>query len=84
MMSENYTPDFMVNATNVYRTKEYIVKQQITIVSSLDKDSYLLSEDTYYVRTPLREFQYNCVFTNRKRKNGKRLPSNTYTRKYVD
>lgn len=84
MICGNYTPDFMVNATNVYRTKEYIVKQQIIIVSSLDKDSYLLSEDTYYARTPLRDFQYNCVFTNRKRKNGKRLPSNTYARKYID
>ena len=83
-MYGNYTPDFMVNVTNVYRTKDYIVKQQITIVSSPSKDSYLLSEDTYYARTPLREFQYNCVFTDRKRKNGRRLPSNTYTRKYID
>lgn len=83
-MYGNYTPDFMVNATNVYRTKDYIVKQQITIVSSPSNDSYLLSEDTYYARTPLREFQYNCVFTDRKRKNGRRLPSNTYTRKYID
>lgn len=47
MMCGNYTPDFMLNATNVYRTKDYIVKQQITIVSSPNKDSYLLNNDTY-------------------------------------
>ena len=84
MKTGKSVPDFMINATNVYRTPSYIVKQQITIVASPGKDSYLLSEDTYYARTPLRDFQYNCVFTNRKRKNGKRLPSNTYTRKYID
>ena len=83
MKTGKSVPDFMINATNVYRTPEYIVRQQITIVASPGKDSYLLSEDTYFERTPLREFQYICVFANRRRVDGRRLPSTAYTRKYV-
>ena len=79
-----YMPDFMVSANNVYRTKEYIVKQQLTLVISENRDSYTISNDTYYVRTPKRDFEYALAFQKRRNLNGKRLPSSTYTRKYVD
>ena len=56
MKTGKSVPDFMINATNVYRTPEYIVRQQITIVASPGKDSYLLSEDTYFERTGTERF----------------------------
>ncbi len=83
MKTGKSVPDFMINATNVYRTPEYIVKQQMTLIVSPGKDSYMLSEDTFYARTPIREFQYNCIFVNRRKMDGKRLPSTAYTRKYI-
>ena len=79
-----YMPDFMINANNVYRTKHYIVKQQVTIVTSNNNEAYLISNDTYYLRTARRDFEYSCIFSKRYNLDGKRLPSSTYTRKYVD
>lgn len=84
MKKNSYTPDFMENANNVYRTKHYIVKQQVTIVVSNNNETYLISNDTYYIRTARRDFEYNCIFNKRHNIDGKRLPSSTYTRKYVD
>ena len=47
-----FIPDFILYADNVYRTKEFIVKQQLSIIR---KDGYevpvLLSTDTFYKRT---------------------------------
>ena len=43
-----FIPDFILYADNVYRTKEFIVKQQLSIIR---KDGYevpvLLSTDTF-------------------------------------
>ena len=80
------TIDFVNNADNVYRTREYIVKQQIS--TSVNKNSlitHLISEDTYYLRTPKRDVEYNIIFKVRgKNIDGKRIRSTMYTRKYVD
>ena len=35
-MTIKSVPEFLVDATNVYRTKGYIVKQQITLAGSVD------------------------------------------------
>ena len=78
------TMDFMVNASNVYRTKDFIVKQEIHIGTDGHETNQVVSVDTYYKRTSEREIAYKSVFGNRKRINGKRLPSTMYTRTYVD
>jgi hypothetical protein len=76
--------DFMVNASNVYRTKDFIVKQEIHIGTDGYDTNQVVSVDTYYKRTQEREIAYKALFKDRKRINGKRLPSTMYTRTYVD
>ena len=84
MLKNGYMPDFLVGANNVYRTKQFIVKQEITIVMSANNDSYIISNDTYYLRNPKRDFEFAMCFKNRRSLNGKRLPCSSYTRKYVE
>lgn len=81
---KNYVPDFMDDAMNVYRTKNYIVKQVVKIKYSDTENNVVLSHDTFYRRTPKRDFEYVCVFGCRKKLNGKRIPSTMYARTYVD
>jgi len=78
------TIDFIKDADNVYRTQKYIVKQILMLEKSSFEDSNIISYDTYYKRNNLRDKQYECVFYDRKRINGKRLSSTMYTRKYID
>ena len=78
------TMDFMVNASNVYRTKGFIVKQEIHISADGYDTNQVVSVDTYYKRTPEREVAYKTLFANRKHINGKRLPSTMFTRTYVE
>ncbi|HCY49202.1 MAG TPA: hypothetical protein DHU79_02955 [Clostridiales bacterium] len=79
-----FIPDFILYADNVYRTKEFIVKQQLSIIR---KDGYevpvLLSTDTFYKRTKYRDYQYDIMYDDREIPEGKRLPSTSYTRKYI-
>ncbi|MBR3720878.1 MAG: hypothetical protein IKN09_03985 [Clostridia bacterium] len=75
--------DFIENATNVYRTKNYIVKQTINIESHTQLDNIIISQDTYYTRTKARDKQFNKLFADKLNKNGKRLHSSSNTRKYV-
>lgn len=75
---------FLNNATNVYRTKYYIVKQDISVLTSITNYNVLVSSDTYYLRTHKRDAEYEKVFRYKIHLDGKRLPSTTYTRKYVN
>ena len=77
-------PAFIVNASNVYRTKDYIVKQVIEIQHDSAEAGNVFSYDTFYKRTPARDRQYDMIFPERRPRNGKRLPSTAYTRRYVD
>ena len=45
-------PEFMVNATNVYRTKHFIVRQRIGVLYSISDHNVLYSRDTYYEGPP--------------------------------
>ena len=76
--------EFLKKATNVYRTAQYIVKQHISICQSCDGDNVILSDDTYYVRTPQRDNDYEFCMMSRKHIDGKRMKSAMYTRRYVD
>ena len=77
-------PDFLQDATNVYRTANYIVKQHIGYKPDLYENDVLFSHDTYYARTPKREREYEEVFADRIRINGKRIRTAMYSRTYVE
>lgn len=76
-------PDFCKGAVNVYRTKKYIVKQDISVEETDNGDTIVLSNDVYYERNKCIDKQYEQVFADRTYINGKRLPSTSYTRRYV-
>ena len=80
----NYVPDFMVDAMNVYRTRDYIVKQVIGIKYSDVENIAVISNDTFYRRTKKRDREYERIFWERKQINGKRIPSTMYARTYID
>lgn len=76
-------PDFIKEATNVYRTKDFIVKQIIAIEYDCCEDNEVFSHDTYYKRTPTRDREYEYLFGGRRNIDGKRLPSTVYNRRYI-
>ena len=84
MVLEKLTPDFLIDADNVYRTKSYIVKQVIQIIENDIEDNGIVSHDTYYRRTTARDLAYNMEFMDKTKINGKRLPSTQYTRRYIE
>lgn len=80
---KNRVPDYLKGATNVYRTKQYIVKQILGIQYSQKENNVVFSRDTYYRRTPERDKEYEILFCLRRNIDGKRLPSTMYARIYV-
>ena len=76
--------DFLYDANNVYRTKNYIVKQVIGVRTSDEENNIIMSFDTYYRRTKKRDIIYERAFASKKHIDGKRLPSTMYSRKYID
>lgn len=77
-------PDFLSGATNVYRTDEYIVKQQIVYKTDEMLGAYLFSRDTYYRCTAKRIGEYEEAFAERINIDGTRIHATVYVRKYVD
>ena len=69
---------------NVYRTRNYIVKQELYLIVNAEQNNAVLSVDTYYRRTLLRDSKYLLLYKDRKHIDGKRLPSNTYIRTYIE
>lgn len=76
-------PEFLIDATNVYRTREYIVRQQITLHDG-PFGSYLLSRDTYYRCNAQRDREFEKAFSDRINVNGKRIPTAMHMREYID
>ena len=76
-------PEFTVDATNVYRTENYIVKQCIGIKYGHEENNVIFSHDTYYARNRHRDNAYERYYCERKNLDGKRLPTTMYARKYV-
>ena len=77
-------PEFARGATNVYRTKEYIVKQCVELLFGYPEPTEVMSRDTYYRRTKRRDAEYEMLFCSRKRLDGKRVPATMYTRIYIE
>ena len=80
---KQFIPDFAEDASNVYRTKEFIVKQELLIGCNNVEGNSMYSHDTYYARNALIDLEYEAYFARRKRIDGKRLPGTMYTRKYI-
>ena len=72
------------NATNVYRTRKYIVKQIINYKVHNEFNNVLYSQDTFYKRTYLRDRYYESRYENKIDANGKRIKTACSARKYVD
>lgn len=77
-------PEFLERSTNVYRTRFYIVRQQIMYRRDSLLGAYLCSRDTFYCRTLERDRQYEAAFPHNQEKDGKRIPTLMYIRKYID
>ena len=77
-------PDFLVRATNVYRTDCYIVRQQVMYKNDALLGAYLCSKDTFFCRTPERDRLYALAFPKREEVDGKRIRTLMYVRKYID
>lgn len=75
---------YLEEATNVYRTKHYIVEQVLSVHDNEVECAELCSHDTFYRRTKKRDARYEELFRDRKRIDGKRLPSTMSSRRYVD
>lgn len=71
-------------AINVYRTRKYIVTQDIYLSECVDGSSVLFSKDTYYLRNRKLDKQYETQFKDREYINGKRVHTTMYTRKYFE
>ncbi len=76
--------DFVDGADNVYRTDNYIVKQEVNVVGNDCGEALTFSQDTYYLRTEERDSYYRILFAERKDLEGRRVSVSTYIRKYVD
>lgn len=76
--------DFMQGADNVYRTPDYIVCQKISLMVNKRGDAYSVSNDSYYLRTPQRDADYEYAFFMREHIDGRRIHSSTYIRHYID
>lgn len=76
--------EIMRNATNVYRTKHYIVKQILSYEEHNELDNILISQDTFYKRTKSRDKEYKKIFANKMNIDGKRIKTASFTRKYED
>ena len=66
-------PEFLIDATNVYRTSEYIVKQKIGVRFDKRENNVVYSD-----------YEYEQAFKGRKNINGRRLPTTMYARTYID
>lgn len=77
--------DFQIfkDATNVYRTNKYIIKQCIVVGYHDKLDNCVVSHDTYYIRNHLRDKLYETYYKSKQNINGKRLPSTSQLKRYV-
>ena len=80
---EKSISNFLNGASNVYRTRDFIVKQEIEVLVNNQAHNAIVSHDTFYRRTKCRDRLYELRFCARKYLDGKRLPSTMYDRKYV-
>ncbi len=77
--------ELLRNSTNIYRTEQYIVKQQISVSNVIDGNTVMISDDIFYIRTPIRDRMFEKLFESTRRNlNGKRIKTALQTRQYVE
>ena len=74
--------EFLKGASNVYRTRHFIVRQRLGLLYNDEESNQLISRDTYYSRTPERDAEYEIRFHKRIKIDGKRIPTNVTVREY--
>lgn len=74
--------EFLKEASNVYRTPHYIVRQRLGLLYNDEEANELISRDTYYARTPERDAEYEATFRRRIKIDGKRIRTNVIVREY--
>ena len=77
-------PEFMIVAVNVYRTKHYIIKQDLYVDTNIDGQELLFSKDTFYIRNKKLDKLYEMMFSDRLNINGKRIKCSSHSRTYVN
>jgi len=76
--------DFLDNANNIYETKTYLVRQEVSI-EIINGITVVYSRDTFYAKTSLRMSQLEFLKSIRPSLvNAKRVPATMTTRTYVD
>ena len=76
--------DLYAGITNAYRTRHYIVFQEIGLCDDEKEGTFLFSVDEYYRRTIKRDAEYERRFRKRDDVDGQRILVGTYVREYVD
>lgn len=77
--------DSVQGASNVYRTKDFIVCQKLSFIRLSARNLLIMSEDIYFLRSEKRDYEYEFIFKPRGSKiDGKRIHTASYTRIYVD
>ena len=76
--------DLYAGITNAYRTRHYIVFQEIGLCDDEKEGTFLFSVDEYYRRTIKRDAEYERRYRKRDDVDGSRIPVGTYVREYVD
>ena len=74
--------EFLKGASNVYRTRHFIVRQRLGLLYNDEEANQLISRDTYYARTPERDAEYEIRFKKRIKIDGKRIRTNVIVREY--
>lgn len=75
--------EILIGAVNIYRTKDFIVKQNIALDYDFQGNSRIHSDDTYILRNRKLDKEYERIFYERESINGKRIHSATYIRTYI-
>lgn len=76
--------DFLDNANNIYETKNFIVRQEVSI-EILNGITFVYSRDTFYAKTSRRTAQLDFLKSIRPTLvNGKRVLATMTSRTYVD
>ena len=76
--------DFLDKANNIYETKTYIIRQEVS-VEIINGITVVYSRDTFYAKTGLRMSQLEFLKSIRPTLvNAKRVPATMTTRTYLD
>lgn len=76
--------DFLKNVPdNVYRTKQYIVAQHVSLAYDEAMGAVSVSEDFYYLRTKDRDENFAFIMEDQRYPDGRRVPTQSHVRTYV-